>query len=233
QARHAAKRFLPDAVPEDIINDVLAMTIRTPTSFNAQPWACIIVRDEEQKEALAQAMVGPNIMKVRAAPLTAVFLADLQPTRRVPRMMEEERRAGTPEERVARLPAMIGLFGGEGAAAEALRRGVTAALSPLKPMPSVTSTEAWSYKHAGLAAQTYLLAATAHGLATAPMEGFDGRRVCAALDVPDRYGVAVAVATGYEDPQHAPSAASWRFAPEEMVFLDRFGAPVPDVPTSL
>lgn len=40
----------------------------------------------------------------------------------------------------------------------------------------VGSAEAWSFKNTALAAQTYILACTAHGLATGPMEGFDARR---------------------------------------------------------
>lgn len=40
----------------------------------------------------------------------------------------------------------------------------------------VGSAEAWSFKNTALAAQTFILSCAAHGLATAPMEGFDARR---------------------------------------------------------
>lgn len=40
----------------------------------------------------------------------------------------------------------------------------------------VGSAEAWSFKNTALAVQTYILSCTAHGLDTAPMEGFDARR---------------------------------------------------------
>jgi hypothetical protein len=61
------------------------------------------------------------------------------------------------------------------------------------------------------------------GLATAPMEGYDGRRVLAALDVPDRYAVVIAIATGYEDDSNKPSKPSWRLPADEVMFSDRFG----------
>jgi hypothetical protein len=61
------------------------------------------------------------------------------------------------------------------------------------------------------------------GLATAPMEGYDGRRVLAALDVPDRYAVVIAIATGYEDDSKKPSKPSWRLPADEVMFSDRFG----------
>jgi lysylphosphatidylglycerol synthetase-like protein (DUF2156 family) len=66
-------------------------------------------------------------------------------------------------ERVAQLPAMLGLFGGEGRVANVLKQSVTAALSPLRAMPTLSSTEAWSFKQTAIAAQTFVLAATAHG----------------------------------------------------------------------
>jgi nitroreductase len=66
-------------------------------------------------------------------------------------------------ERVAQLPAMLGLFGGEGRVANVLNQSVTAALSPLRAMPTLSSTEAWSFKQTAIAAQTFMLAATAHG----------------------------------------------------------------------
>jgi nitroreductase len=44
---------------------------------------------------------------------------------------------------------------------------------------------------------TYMLAAAAHGLDTAPMEGFDADAVHKALGLPERYSVPLIVATGY------------------------------------
>jgi hypothetical protein len=44
---------------------------------------------------------------------------------------------------------------------------------------------------------TYMHAAAAHGLDTAPMEGFDADAVHKALGLPERYSVPLIVATGY------------------------------------
>ncbi|CAN0509348.1 unnamed protein product, partial [Laminaria digitata] len=48
-----------------------------PSSFNLQPWSVVLVRDPLTRERLATAMLGPNGKKVMAAPVTAVFCADL------------------------------------------------------------------------------------------------------------------------------------------------------------
>jgi hypothetical protein len=46
-----------------------------------------------------------------------------------------------------------------------------------QPMPTIEPVQAWTYKNSALMAQTYVLAATSHELATCIMEGYDGRRV--------------------------------------------------------
>lgn len=47
------------------------------------------------------------------------------------------------------------------------------------------------------APQELLLAATSHGLATCPMEGFDMRRLRKALRIPLRYSIPIVVCIGY------------------------------------
>eukprot|EP00953_Heterococcus_sp_UTEX-ZZ885_P029097 15474-Heterococcus_DN1.PRE.3 len=140
-ARHAAQGFLPTPVDDAVLQDVLEMTRRSPSSFNSQPWSCVIVQDAAQRERLAAAMLGGNTFKYEVQqPCTSNI-----------------------EQRVAQLPAMLGLFGGEGRVANVLKQSVTAALSPLRAMPTLSSTEAWSFKQTAIAAQTFMLAATAHG----------------------------------------------------------------------
>lgn len=42
-----------------------------------QPYACVIVREQHDREKLADAMLASNARKVREAPIVAVFAADL------------------------------------------------------------------------------------------------------------------------------------------------------------
>ena len=73
------------------------------------------------------------------------------------------------------------------------------ALSPTQPMPTMEDVGMWSYKNAGIMAQLYTMSATAHGLSTCMMEGYDSRRVMDILCIPsDRYGVPIMIATRYE-----------------------------------
>jgi nitroreductase len=66
-------------------------------------------------------------------------------------------------------------------------------------MPTMEDVGMWSYKNAGIASQMYTMAATAHGLSTCMMEGYDARRAMEILRVPpERFGLPIMVATGYE-----------------------------------
>ena len=93
--------------------------------------------------------------------------------------------------------------------------------------PTVCSAEAWAVKNTMLAAQTLLLAATAAGLSSCPMEGFDGRRVRRALRIPRRYSIPLVVAVGHPTPlARDDPVATKRFALEEVAFGDAFGEPL-------
>jgi nitroreductase len=109
----------------------------------------------------------------------------------------------------------------------------------LKPVPRIERPETWASKNAMLAAMSFMLAATAHGLTTCPMEGFDARRVRRVLKIPRRYALPVVISLGYEaSPAEAAGQgtravsskqppSSLRFGLEEVVHEDRYGAPWP------
>lgn len=83
-----------------------------------------------------------------------------------------------------------------------------------------TTREAWAFKQTMVAASTFLLAATAHGVQTCPMEGFESVEAVA-LSVgidPKRYSVPVVVSVGYE--LAPPKAPSPRFPPAQQWFTD-------------
>lgn len=57
---------------------------------------------------------------------------------------------------------------------------------------------AWAAKNVGFVAQQVMLACTAYGLASTPMEGFDERRLCYQLEVPlDQFSVPLVLSVGY------------------------------------
>jgi nitroreductase len=192
------------------------------------------VRKREIKRTLADhAMLGTgNSYRVNDASAIAVFLSDLQVHKRLERIMELERKSGSRDPNyLATLPVVSTFLLGEGQLATMMKQFATNTLSSLKPMPSIDNIEAWSYKNTSLMAQTFVLAATSHGLATCMMEGFDARRVRQILRVPDRYGIPMMVATGYEytDNTNTNQQQTPRLNKEEIFFGDTFGEPLLDL----
>ena len=237
-ARKATRAFnTTRSVNPSTLNEILRLTLRAPSSFNLMPFKCIIVRDSMVRQKLAYCMTSGNIKRVLDAPVTAVFAADLAPAKRISSMIAMEKERGVLSkvqleglEFGAR--AIVGpdkpaaLSSGE----QLVRKTIFDVMSHLTQMPTISATqEAWSYKNTMLAVHGYLLACTAHGLATAPMEGFDGRRVREALAIPETYAIPVVVATGYADgDEDGVVPPSKRMPFEDMFSADAFDFPLYD-----
>ncbi|KAL3816977.1 hypothetical protein ACHAXA_011765 [Cyclostephanos tholiformis] len=210
--RVSARRFLPDTpVPDAVWNDILRMTRTAPSGFNLQPTSVILLRSPAIKRTLAEhAMLGVgNKYRTIDSSGIAIFCADLRPGMRVHRIHELEREAGTREDGYMSVMRVASTFltgeggfgggGGGGRLSAFAKRMFTDALSPVRPMPTMEDVGMWSYKNAGIISQLYTMAASAHGLSTCMMEGYDARRAMEILRVPhERYGLPIMVATGYE-----------------------------------
>lgn len=171
-------------------------------------------------------MLGPgNQFRTKDASALAVFLADLEPTKRLDRIYQLEKDAGRPPNYLTSLPLVPSFLIGEGHAATLIKSVATSMLSEVQAMPVVEPVQAWGYKNASLVAQNYVLAAESHGLATCLMEGFDGRRMQKILQVPDRYAIPLVVATGYEFEDPSTFIETPRLNLDEIVFDDKFGTP--------
>jgi nitroreductase len=60
------------------LDSFIVMMQRAPSAMNTQPYACVVVRDQADREKLAEAMLETNGRKVKEAPVTVVFAADLR-----------------------------------------------------------------------------------------------------------------------------------------------------------
>jgi len=232
QSRYSTKRFQPStSIPSYTLQDILRTTLTSPSGFNLQPTNVILVDSQKIKKNLSQnAMLGMgNMYRAVDASTLAVFLSDFEPQKRISKIVELEQLSNS---RVpgymATLSVASSFLLGEGSAATFFKQVATNAMSPLKPMPTIDPVECWSYKNTSLVAQTYVLAATSHGLATCIMEGFDARRVKEILDIPDRYGVPMIIATGYEyvgEGTENELKRSPRLDFEDVFFRNTFGEP--------
>jgi len=228
QSRKTCRRFQPGLpIPEKVMEDILRSTLRSPSSFNLQPSQIILVESQDAKDALSEhAMLGiGNQFRVKQASSVAVFLSDLEPTKRVNRIHQLEKDHRHPNYR-ASFPLSTSFLLGEGHAANIIKGIATEFLSAVGPMPEIEPVQAWSYKNTSLLAQTFVYAAESHNLATAMMEGFDPRRTREFLRIPDRYAIPLMVATGFEYKEEQDVNKSHdtpRLDVSEIVFSDTFG----------
>lgn len=164
-----------------------------------------------------------NQYRIREASVVAVFLSDLEPTKRVNRIYQLEKGSRHPNY-LASFPLAASFLIGEGHAATLIKNVATNVLSAVQPMPDVEPVQAWAYKNTSLLSQTFVYAAESHDLATAMMEGFDPRRAKEILNIPDRYAVPLMVAAGYEyKEEQGPVERTPRLDTSEVVFQDTFG----------
>ena len=52
--QRAIRRFKPDPIPDDVMEDIMQATIRAPNGGNTQQWRFIIVKDEEKRRKLGE-----------------------------------------------------------------------------------------------------------------------------------------------------------------------------------
>jgi nitroreductase len=195
--RRATTSFLPDEVPEEILNAILQLGAQAPSGYNLQPWRFIVVRGEENRKRLQT--VAYNQPKVGQAPVVIIALG-----------MKEEWKETADEvfrEGVAR---------GAGSAdtVDQYKKGAIQFVSSM-------SQDMWVNRHTMIAFTTMMYAAEAYGFDTAPMEGFDAAGVKLEFNIPEEAEVVALLAIGRA--QQPDKVYPGRFPLERIVFSERHG----------
>jgi coenzyme F420-0:L-glutamate ligase / coenzyme F420-1:gamma-L-glutamate ligase len=73
--RRSIRRYKPEAVPRELIEQVLKAAIWAPSAHNRQPWRFAVVTEQERKEHLARAM-GQRLRRDLAADGVAEAVID-------------------------------------------------------------------------------------------------------------------------------------------------------------
>jgi nitroreductase len=74
--RRSIRQYTPQAVPDELVQELLAAAMQAPSAGNQQPWHFILVTAREQLNALADVL--PYGQMLRAAPLGIAVCADLE-----------------------------------------------------------------------------------------------------------------------------------------------------------
>jgi len=98
------RQYAPDAVPDEVIAQLLELARWTGSSKNSQPWQFVVVRDKEKLKAIGA--LRPNITWLASAPVgIAIVLDGASP-------MSEAYDEGRVTERLLTGATMLGYGGG-------------------------------------------------------------------------------------------------------------------------
>ena len=191
--RRSIKKFDPDYVmPESEIEQLMAATILSPTSFNIQNWRFVLMTDPDQMQKVRDA--GWNQEQFTHCSLLVVICGD-----RNAYIQETERYwANAPAEMQKVLVGMIQQFYGA--------------------QPEARRDE--NLRSGSMAAQTLMLAAKGMGYDSCPMIGFDFEAVAGIINLPDEHDIVMAVAVG--KPLEPARERGGQLPLDEVVCRDRF-----------
>lgn len=193
QERRAIKAYDPaHEMSESEVEKLLEAARLSPTAFNIQNWRFLIVRDAEQRKKIRAA--GWDQAQMTDASLLIVLCADTKSWDKEPRRYFRN----APQD----LQDMM----------------ATATHDYYAGKEQTQRDEAM--RSVGIAAQTIMLAATAMGYQSCPMDGFDFNAVGTIINLPQDYIIGMMVAIGKgtlpPKPRSGPIDAS------EAIFYDTF-----------
>ena len=98
------RQYKPDALPDDVVRDLLELARWTGSSKNTQPWHFVVVRDKQKLEKLGA--LRPNITWLAKAPIGIAIVLDGKDA------MSEAYDEGRLTERLLTGATMLGYGGG-------------------------------------------------------------------------------------------------------------------------
>jgi nitroreductase len=205
--RRSVRVYDGTPVPESVMRKCLELALLAPNSSNLQAWEFYWVRSPAKKALLAEACLSQNAAKTAAELVVAVARIDsVFPHAR--QMLEVLGNSGVAVPKVVleyytkvvRLAYTTGPF----SVAAPLKWLVFTALGFFRPMPREPlgrgDLRLWAAKSTALACENFMLAASAHGFDTCPMEGLDSKRVKRILGLPRSSVVVMAISVGKRAP---------------------------------
>lgn len=203
RTRRTIRHYLPDPIPESMLDALLGLAVEAPTSWNLQDRSIVAVSGDEGRAGLAWATGGQP--QPQEAPVVLVFVAEPQSWRDDHSDVYEQARCGGAwsDEFVAMFSAASRAF-----QEDLDQRGLL---------------REYAVKDAMIAASFVMLAATEMGLATSPMNGWDEKKVKEVIGIGDRNDLAIALLVSVGYPAEARRHPGRR-AREHTVFRETYGA---------
>ena len=195
ETRRATKKFDPNFVmPDEHVDRLMKLAIKSPTAFNIQHWRFVLVRDKELREKIrAATWMQPQITE---ASLLVIVCGDLEAWKNRP---ERYWRNVPDDVREGILGAINAYYDGN----EQIQRDEV-------------------MRSCGIAAQTLMLAATEMGYESCPMDLADFNEVGKLINLPDNHVISMFVAIGRGVEKPWPKGGQLEM--HEVVKVDKFKA---------
>lgn len=220
--RRAIRDFNGTPVPDDDVREILTEAMQAPSSVNLQPYEFHWVKDPVLKKRMVAACNGQRaassagtLIFVVASPDIArktaeKLLAYIDTTDALPERSKDFHRKTI--KKLMRV-LTIGTW--------PIWSPIVSLVTLLRPSMSLLplghlGSRSWAARNANLASQTLMLAASAKGIDSCPMEGFSASKVAAILGLPRGAVVPVAIALGYRT-DDARTEPQWRRALADVI----------------
>ena len=223
ETRRSVRKYLKEAVPREVIEKALRAALLAPNTSNLQAWEFYWVTSPDKKRRLVTACLD-QATAATAAELV-VFVARTNTWRRNRGLILEalQQRGNPAKQQLDYYNKIVPLFYAHGwlGVTGILKRLVFPIVGCFRPVPrgpfSQTALKATLAKTVALACENFMLAITAQGYSTCPMEGFDEVRVKKILGLGRSASVVMVISVGREDPAgiYGPRL---RFDPKLFVF---------------
>jgi len=205
-SRRSVRKFLDEAIPEHTVLECLEEALLAPNSSNLQTWYFRWVRSPEARAQLAHACLGQNAAKTASDMIVvtvrpSVWRAHTEwnlehyPVSPAPGIVK------TYYTKLAKMLYTIGPLGILAPLKWLLFGAIGLRQPMIRGLYTTADRRVWAVKSAALASENLMLAFSARGYDTCPMEGFDAARVHKQLRIPRSEEIVMIVAAGRRAPE--------------------------------
>jgi len=220
--RRAIRDYDGTAIPDEHVRELLAEAARAPSSGNLQPYRFHWVRDPALKARVAAVCNGQRAAVSAPTLIVVAASRDIALRAAAQQLAHVDASTDMPEPSKAYHRKQVRMF------RRVMNVGSWPVWTPLAALvglfrPSLSllpvghlGNRSWAARNATFAAQTLMLAASAKGIDSCPMEGFSAPKLAEALSLPRGTVVPLVIALGYRS-RDARIERQWRKSLAELI----------------
>lgn len=201
-ARRAVRDFDGRPLQASELDDILSAALLAPSSGNLQPFKLHVVQRPELKAAVAEACNNQRAAQTASVLIVVSSSVDVARTNLQQQIRDLDGLMLPPKSADYHRNTHKTLSGFLKFAPFPLWDTVLSVFALFRPVLSLlpfgsVGVRQWTARNSIFAAQTLMLAASAHGFDTCPMEGFSAPKIARLLDLPKGSVIPVVIALGH------------------------------------